>query len=124
MVLHLLRYVSFLMVLAFGLNISAEALANSDSLVCRDSLQISSVSKISHSYLNSDVSSSRQSKDHSPCDDPCHFGQCHFGHCSFIHFGTSFDVRKLEQPADLIVTNQFMIEGPVLEGPRRPPRQV
>gem|GEM_PF-6320081 len=56
------------------------------------------------------------------CFDPCHAGGCHFGHCS-IAFREGVTGEFFQPTVKTIHTpSEDMIEEPLLEGPRRPPK--
>lgn len=120
---HFRLFISMLMLTVFGLSISAEAFASeSSSLICSDVLQVSI--EDGHASMSSSTPNKATDKneDKAPCSDPCHYGSCHFGHCSFAVSGTAVRLQAIDQVIKPNSFNQNLVEGPCLEGPRRPPR--
>lgn len=58
----------------------------------------------------------------SDCSDPCHVGQCHFGHCSFAFAQSGLNYSILANSSLSVFSVDTLTDGPVLEGPRRPPK--
>jgi len=110
------------MLAVFGLSISAEAFADSTSLSCTDTLQVSVETGEPSVSSGPTHSSSKKTEEQAPCNDPCHYGSSHFGHSSFTVLGTSVRLHALDQMIQPASFNQNLVEGPCLEGPRRPPR--
>lgn len=119
---HFRLVISLLMLAVFGLSISAEVFAtDSGSLVCFDVLQVSIVGS-SASVSSAKTTSTANNEDETPCSDPCHYGSCHFGHCSFAISGNFVRLQTSDRLIEPASFNQNLVEGPCLEGPRRPPR--
>lgn len=57
----------------------------------------------------------------SHCTDACQMGLCHIGHCSFISAAPVL-VSDLLLQVENGLSSHSIIESPVLDGLRRPPR--
>lgn len=66
--------------------------------------------------------SSTPEKSH--CPDPCHLGQPHFGHIAFLSSISSLAYIHFENGLPAVRFKSNMIDGPFIEGPRRPPKQA
>ena len=125
------RLTSILLLFLLGSVLGAEAVGFSDdhAIPC---VEISVVENADFSHSDSQIAQQEisgihnnheHSKDSSSnCSDPCHTGQSHFGHSLY-----NTTQSQVSFPADSSAevkksTSDFAIEGPVLEGPRKPPR--
>jgi hypothetical protein len=114
-------FISILMLAIFGLGIAAEALAtDSLTLICSDSIEASNDN--SQSSITSNPTRTVADHDKLPCGDPCHYGTSHFGHGSFSVSAASIKLASVDQTIEPSAFSHNLVEGPCLEGPRRPPR--
>ncbi len=68
------------------------------------------------------VSCDSENPEKSHCSDPCHLGQPHLGHASFLCSSTHLTYALFDSGVSAFSFKQNIIDGPFLEGPRRPPK--
>ena len=110
---------SFLLIFSFAVTLGSEVFNQSSHIsICSGENLLSFTSDSEASQSTHCQSNETQDE----CPDPCHKGQCHFGHCSFIssHTEIAFPAIRILNKNHFFFQN--LIAGPVLEGPRRPPR--
>ena len=113
--------ISTLLLALFALNFGAEIFASRDtSFVCTDQVQ-SSKNQITHSSITTSDEGQKETKT-SNCADPCHFGQSHVGHGAFVSGNGVLSLHPIDQIVIHQLRPQSLVDGPFLEGLRRPPR--
>lgn len=115
------RVVSILLLSVFGLLLVTESLTASTHQTSCENEAIHSAGEQGPvaQLLCDDPHASDQ---HEKCTDPCHVGLCHIGHCSFVSNQTDVQMSHANLASVVSGFSQTAVEGPVLEGLRRPPR--
>lgn len=121
------QIISFILLLAFGLNVAGDLFASHKEDISPDTEYSVTYSKQQQSSLNSELISFDQgdaSSASDACDDQCHVGNCHIGHCSHLVKIES----KMSLPT-LIASSHglwtlLVPSSPFLEGPKQPPRHL
>lgn len=118
--------VSCILLLTLALAFGQEAMGGTQHLdECATSFQTHASEESEHHSAaleacdNSDTTNHRPSED---CKDPCHVGHCHFGHCFFISAKANLNELGLIGSQVQCAFSQNRIDGPSLDGLRRPPR--
>lgn len=114
------RSTSFLLFMVFVLSFVAEAFATEDlQITCDERTVFSSLERPTSVSVSKSISKATQK---APCADPCHFGQCHFGHCAFVLIQSVGLARNDAIDIAHGISPDFILDGPFLDGLRRPPR--
>lgn len=86
--------------------------------------EVSSYVKHNTEESHTDLSCNSESPEKNHCPDPCHLGQPHFGHSAFLGSIPTVKYFHLEVEAADGFANHSIVDGPFLEGPRRPPKHA
>lgn len=117
-------FVSVLLLIVLGSVLGTEAFGKSLHIQsCADELFIGSAeaNQPPHLLKNSYKDSHHQNQSEK-CADPCHVGVSHFGHCWFVSSELSIHPKGIDFSCPSSSFYSLVVEFPLLEGPRRPPR--
>lgn len=117
-------FISTVLLLTFAFTLGEETFGASEHylLICQSEFANSSQSGLDDFASQQNCSEQGQERHSQKCSDPCHFGQSHFGHLSFFAANSVLSYPDITLFLSKFFFSQSMIEGPTLEGPRRPPR--
>lgn len=114
-----------MLLLTFAFALGEEAFGDSRHLIaCQGGFSISSEASHDESSFQKNCGEQGQEKQSQKCSDPCHVGQSHFGHCSFLAANSALNYPAFSHSCLKSFLSLIMVEGPTLEGLRRPPRQA
>lgn len=113
---------SILLLLILGLSLGEEVFGDSEHVITWQGGSVPSFNSPESDAVYPQLCDKQGQENHSKCSDPCHLGQCHLGHCSFPMLQSDINLQVFEFKDSKTVFSQTMVEGPTLEGPRRPPR--
>lgn len=113
------KFTAILVIALFGFTIGTEIFAShSEFLSCDEAIEL----KVADNGVQNDALLQHSEAGDSTCADPCHLGQCHFGHCSVVFSSSSICCLSVEPVSVARFFSFQMINGPALEGLRRPPK--
>jgi hypothetical protein len=77
-----------------------------------------------HEAGHSNLGCDSKAPEKSHCPDPCHLGQPHFGHTAFLGSTSSLSYALFNTEVPTFASERSIVDGPFLEGPRRPPKHA